>query len=184
MVDVRIVPYDEEEHREDIYNLYYEYAKWTKQAVEEKYGIVYENVVGGKIEDLLENVLKVFTSLKPPKGIIMVLEVDGVPAGIGRLSKIKDNIAEINNMFISLEYRGFGYGKAVLNSLEDKAREFGYTTLRLDTGAHNVAAQHLYRKAGYLERDYYGSPYGRAAKDTIRDGKIYYDNKLYFEKQL
>ena len=165
MVDVIIVPYDEEKHRNVIQNIYYEYAKWTQNAVEEKYGITYENVIGGKIEDILENTLKVFTSLKPPKGIIMVLEVDGVIAGIGRLSILEDKIAEINNMFVSSEYRGFGYGKAILNSLEEKAMEYGYTTLLLDTGAHNDAAQHIYRKAGYRERDYYSStPHGRVAK--------------------
>lgn len=66
----------------------------------------------------------------------MVLEVDGVAAGIGRLSILEDKIAEINNMFISPEHRGYGYGKAILKCLEDKAREYGYTTLRLDTVAH------------------------------------------------
>ena len=185
LAEARIIPYDEEKHREAIYNIYYEYAKWNQSAVKEKYGITYENVIGGKIEDLLDSALKVFTSLERPQGIIMVLEVDGIIAGIGRLSILEDKIAEINNMFVSSEYRGFGYGKAILNSLEDIAREYGYNTLRLDTGAHNVAAQHMYRKAGYKERGYYSStPYGRAAKDTTEDGKIYYANKIYFEKHL
>lgn len=185
MVEARIIPYDEEKHREEVFNLYYEYAKWNENAVNEKYGINYEKVVGGKIEDLLEKYFIIFTSLRPPKGLILVLEVDDHAVGLGRLSVLEDDIAEINNMFVSSEYRGYGYGRVILNGLEEKAREYGYSTLRLDTGAHNVAAQRMYRKAGYVERGYYSStPYGRAAKDTTEDGKIYYANKIYFGKKL
>jgi ribosomal protein S18 acetylase RimI-like enzyme len=183
--EARIVPYIEEKHRRKVLNLYYEYAGWTKKAIKEHYNIEYENVVGGKIEDLLEDAFNVFTSLKPPQGIIMVLEVNGEPAGLGRLSVLEGKIAEINNMFVSSAYRGHGYGKAILNRLEEKAREFGYSILRLDTGAHNVAAQHMYRQSGYNERGYYSStPYGRVAKNETEDGKIYYANKKYFEKIL
>ena len=104
---------------------------------------------------------------------------------MGRLSKLEDDVAEINNMFISSEYRGRGYGKVMLEQLEEKAREFGYSTLRLDTGAHNEAAQHIYRRAGFTKREYYNSSaHGRVAKNETKDGHIYYENKVYMEKKL
>jgi ribosomal protein S18 acetylase RimI-like enzyme len=149
------------------------------------YGFNHEKIMGGPIREIIKKVIPVFISLKPPEGIILILEVDGEAMGMGRLSKLDEGVVEINNMFVSSEQRGKGYGKMMLTSLEDKAREFGYSTVRLDTGAFNVAAQHMYRKAGYIERDYYGSTnYGRVAKDDTDEGRIYYANKIYMEKKL
>ena len=46
MTITKVVPYDKERHREEVFNLYNEYANWTKNAIMETYGIKYENVVG------------------------------------------------------------------------------------------------------------------------------------------
>jgi len=167
MSNAEIVPYDVDRHRNQLYELYLEYGTWTKNAVSSKYGINYEGVIGGTIEQVGARIFPVFTSLKPPEGIILILEVEGKAAGI------------------SSEYRGRGYGKVMLEQLEEKAREFGYSTLRLDTGAHNEAAQHIYRRAGFTEREYYNSSaHGRVAKNETEDGHIYYENKVYMEKKL
>jgi ribosomal protein S18 acetylase RimI-like enzyme len=183
--EVNIITFDEERHKERLYELFREYSAWGKNQIQKMYGFDHEIILGGAVEDILQKVIPVFISLKPPDGIILILEVDGKAMGMGRLSKLDEGIVEINNMFVSSRHRGKGYGKMMLRSLEDKAREFGYSTVRLDTGAFNVAAQHMYRKAGYIERDYYGSTnYGRVAKDDTEEGRIYYANKIYMEKKL
>ncbi len=41
--------------------------------------------------------------------------------------------------------------RALLEALENLARELGYTTARLDTGSRQPAARHLYESAGYRE---------------------------------
>ncbi len=185
MVEANIVPYDEGRHKDQLYELYLEYAKWHKATALANYGINFENVIGGTLDEIGPKLFSVLTSLKPPKGIILILEVDGKPAGLSRLSVIEDTTAEVNNMFVSAEYRGYGYGKELLSELEKKARLFGYSTLRLGTGAHNEVAQHVYRKAGYKEIGYYESTdHDRITSDKTEDGRIYYENKIYMEKKL
>jgi ribosomal protein S18 acetylase RimI-like enzyme len=183
--EVKIVTFNEERHLERLYELFHEYGAWGKKQIQEKYGFDNEIIIGGPIEEITKKIIPVFISLKPPDGIILILEVDGEAMGMGRLSKLEEDIVEINNMFISSQQRGKGYGKLMLSELEEKARRFGYSIVRLDTGAFNVAAQHMYRKAGYIERDYYGSTnYGRIATDDTEEGRIYYANKIYMEKKL
>ena len=41
--------------------------------------------------------------------------------------------------------------RALLHALEARARELGYTVLRLDTGSRQPAARHLYESEGYKE---------------------------------
>jgi len=183
--EVNIIPFDEVRHKERLYDLFREYSAWGKKQIQETYGFDHEIILGGPVEDIFQKVIPVFISLKPPDGIILILEVDGEAMGMGRLSKLEEGIVEINNMFVSSEQRGKGYGKMMLRSLEDKAHEFGYSTVRLDTGTFNVAAHQMYRKAGYVETEYYGSAhYGRVARDYTEEGRIYYANKIYMEKKL
>jgi ribosomal protein S18 acetylase RimI-like enzyme len=183
MTNVQIIPFDEKQHKTHLIQLFQEYRAWAKEALL-KYDIKQENLSNLTSEEFTEKVINIM-SMKPPDGLILILDVDGVAKGMGRLSKLDDKIAEINNMFINSEYRGKGYGKQIFKELEKKAREYGYTTLRLDTGPHNEAAQHVYRKMGFKERDYYGSSeYGRFAQDTTEDGRRYYEMKIYMEKKL
>ena len=92
-----------------------------------------------------------FAAIKPPDGIICILEVKGKPEGMGVLKKLEDAVGEIKRMYIRPWTRGNGYGKGILNWLEERAREFGFSTLRLDTTEFAEAAVHIYRKAGFKE---------------------------------
>jgi len=58
-------------------------------------------------------------------------------------------------MYIRPAYRGKGYGKALLQQLLQKAKEFGYNSIYLDSAQFMTAAQHLYRSFGFMERDAY-----------------------------
>jgi GNAT superfamily N-acetyltransferase len=185
LVDVKIVPFDESRHLDRLYTLFLEYGAWGKKAIQETFGFDNEIIIGGTIEEVTRKVVPIFISLKPPDGVILMLEVDGEAMGMGRLSKLEDWVVEINNMFVSASQRGKGYGKLILNELEETARSLGYSIVRLDTGVFNVAARQMYRKAGYVERDYYGSSnFGRIAKAETEEGRIYYANKIYMEKHL
>jgi len=184
MSRAEIIPYDGNRHRDQLYKLYIEYGNWNKNKLHEQ-GIDYEQVIGGTVREVFDNYFAHMRFPQSPEGFLYILEVNGKAAGMGRLSKLEDDVAEINNMFISSEFRGRGYGKEILKRLEEKAKEFGYSTLRLDTGTHNEAAQHIYRKAGFKERGYYGSTAtGRVARNETEDGRRYYENKTYMEKKL
>ena len=64
--------------------------------------------------------------------------------------------------------------------MEDKAMEFGFTSLRLDTAKFNVPAQRLYYKIGYNEIE----RYRKITRNENEHIRLYYEEKVYMEKQL
>ena len=173
MSEVVFVPYEEKRHRDHFYQLTLEYMNWINDTVNNRTG----SNVFTDVESYVESVFPKFTALKPPEGIVVILEVDGKPAGMGALRKLEDDVGEIKRMYVRSEYRGKGYGKQILLYLEDKAREFGYTTVRLDTGALNYPARGLYEKYGFELRDRYNG-----SETSIEQGKLL--NIIFMEKRL
>ena len=57
--------------------------------------------------------------------------------------------AWIYDIAIDEEHRGKGYGRAMLNGLEQVAREHGLTSIGLNVFASNDYARRLYERAGY-----------------------------------
>jgi len=49
----------------------------------------------------------------------------------------------------STEYRGRGYGRILLQAVEETAREHGCETVGLNVFADNTTAQRLYESSGY-----------------------------------
>ncbi|GAH09307.1 unnamed protein product [marine sediment metagenome] len=58
-------------------------------------------------------------------------------------------------MYIRPNYRGNGYGKKILELLLKKGEEFGFSSIRLDTGEFMTAAHRVYRSAGFQECERY-----------------------------
>ncbi|MBN1683166.1 GNAT family N-acetyltransferase [Candidatus Bathyarchaeota archaeon] len=56
------------------------------------------------------------SSLKPSEGILYILKVDGVTAGMGALRRLDDSVGEIKRMYVRPSYRGKGYGKKCLKN--------------------------------------------------------------------
>jgi DNA-binding MarR family transcriptional regulator/GNAT superfamily N-acetyltransferase len=89
--------------------------------------------------------------LTPPAGVFVIARLGGRPIGCGAL-RVKDrNIGEIKRMWVSSDARGLGVGRRMLETLETLAREFGLSTLRLETNRTLTEAQALYRKCGFRE---------------------------------
>jgi GNAT superfamily N-acetyltransferase len=65
-------------------------------------------------------------------------------------------------MYVILEERGSGVGRALLTALEAEARALGFARLVLETGTRQIAALALYRRAGFADitpfGEYLGSP--------------------------
>ena len=95
----------------------------------------------------------------PPGGAFLVgFDGDGRAVCGGGVKRLEDGICEIKRMYVVPDARGRGTGRALLGALEDAARGLGYERARLDTGAKQPEAQHLYRSAGYREiPDYNGN---------------------------
>ena len=177
MVELSFVHFMDDVHRDEFYKLNLEYLTWVDNESYTRYGV---NVnPDGTVKEYLDSVFQKFTEIKPPNGIIYILEDMGKPVGMGALRKIEDEIGEIKRMYIrpNPRYRGMGYGKELLRRLEDKAKDFGMSILRLDTAKFTGAALHIYRKTGFKEVEKYSGGEWEDRSDGL-------DFMIYMEKHL
>ncbi len=82
-------------------------------------------------------------------GEFLVGTVDGKIVAMGAFRKKSTTLAEIKRMRVLPEYQRRGFGQAILNQLEVKAIQLGYTELCLDTTTRQIAAQKMYEKNGF-----------------------------------
>jgi GNAT superfamily N-acetyltransferase len=95
-----------------------------------------------------------------PRSAFLIARVEGRAVGCGAVvphDPAQPHIAEIKRMYVAVEERGRGVSTEVLRELEDRARSFGYTAVRLETGLLQPEAIHLYVKAGYTRIARYGT---------------------------
>ncbi|HUE06288.1 MAG TPA: GNAT family N-acetyltransferase [Acidimicrobiales bacterium] len=99
----------------------------------------------------LDNPPLVPHELRDPGGAYLVgFEAAEVVAG-GGLRRLDDGVAEIKRMFVRPAARSRGIARALLDALEQTAKELGYGKIRLDTGPKQVHGLALYRSAGYVD---------------------------------
>lgn len=84
------------------------------------------------------------------RGDFLVGEMDGRVVAMGGLRPGSDDVAEIVRMRVDPETQRRGYGAAILTRLE-RARELGYTSVRVDTTVKQRPALGLYLGYGYKE---------------------------------
>jgi len=85
----------------------------------------------------------------------IVLFEDENPVGCGALKGYDEESAEIKRMFVRPVSRGKGYASAILNELENWARELSYDSVILETGTKQREAIKLYEKT-YERIENYG----------------------------
>jgi GNAT superfamily N-acetyltransferase len=102
----------------------------------------------------------------PPRGLFLLAELDGAPAGCGGWRSLGDGRAEIKRMFTVAAFRHRGVARAVLAELERTAAAAGIGELVLETGIVQPEAIALYLSAGYDPiagfGHYAGAPLSRA----------------------
>ena len=104
-------------------------------------------------------------------GVFLIGRLDGRAVACGALRPAGPGTGEVKRMFVRPEHRRQGFSRAILGAIEERARDRGYGTIRLETGVDQPAAIALYQSAGY-----YPIPaYGEFADDP---------RSLCFEKRL
>lgn len=78
-----------------------------------------------------------------------VLRANGIPAGCGGILLVGNEYGEIKRMYVRPEFRGRGFGKLMLNHLEEYGRSQGVKLLRLETGIHQHEAIWLYERMDF-----------------------------------
>ncbi|MBC2776246.1 GNAT family N-acetyltransferase [Parasphingopyxis sp. GrpM-11] len=99
-----------------------------------------------------------------PRGALLLAETEaGTPSGCAALRPLRDEgCCEMKRLYVVPESRGTGLGRNLMAHIVETARTIGYREMRLDTLSSMVAAQAMYRDAGFkpCEPYYAGAPPG------------------------
>lgn len=97
--------------------------------------------------------------VEPPSGRWLVAYRNGLAVGCAGLKRIEERTAEIKRIYVVPAARRLGVAQALIDGLEAAARDAGYDTVRLDTGAKQPASVALFNSSGYEQiADYNGNP--------------------------
>ena len=105
----------------------------------------------------------------------IVAHLGNEAVGCGAVALL-DGYAEIKRMYTQPAARGHGVARAILQRLEDEARQAGTRCLRLETGDVLTPAIALYEAAGFRPCDAFGD-YLTKPRHTIARSR-------FFEKRL
>lgn len=110
------------------------------------------NIVGGE-ENRTQYIP--YNALDDIDDVFVIYDGDKA-AGCASFKRYNDECAEVKRVFIRNEYRGRGLSRKLMDLLEQKAKEKGYSCLLLESGEILVEAMALYRKIGYKVIPNYG----------------------------
>ncbi len=89
--------------------------------------------------------------LRPPRGELLLAQVDGEVVACGAVKHHPGEPSEIKRMWVAPQARGRGVARQMLAELERLIAESGAGVARLETNRALVEAIAMYRSAGYVE---------------------------------
>jgi GNAT superfamily N-acetyltransferase len=175
MVD--IVFFDPDVHLDDFRQMYIEWLSGQMDELKEIYGVNFFSISGRKVEEIVEANLDRYSGLKPPKGTLLILEVEGAVAGMVALMKLSESRGFVNLMYNRIEFRGKGYAKQLFIRLLEEGRKIGVTCFQLRTPVFSAAAHHIYRSAGFKEVEEYPESLMPIQPSQLQPYSIYMEKK-------
>ena len=77
--------------------------------------------------------------------------------GIASFRRVSGTYVEIKRLYVPHQNRGLGLAIKLMDALEEKAIQEGYSEAQLETGIHQNEALSLYQKLGYEKTGPFGS---------------------------
>ena len=111
----------------------------------------------------LDSLFEVYNA---PRSIYFVVENDDEiigGCGVAQLDNSTENICELQKMYFLPQARGIGMGAKMMELCLQKATEFGFESIYLETLPQMEDAQKLYKKVGF---EYIDEPKGNTGHST------------------
>lgn len=122
---------------EDAKDLFLEYAKSLN------FGLCFQNFE--------EEISDLPAQYSEPTGCIILCCEEGKPSGCVGLRKFSEGLCEMKRLYLRKQSRGKGIGRILAEEIIEKAREFGYKKMQLDTIGTMKEAITLYKSMGFKE---------------------------------
>jgi len=146
---VRLITATKDQHAPQIRALFWEYLQWANAKVEEEFGVNFD------IVNMLEANMQNLDIYMPPRGRLLLGDVNDALAGIACLKELTPEIGEIKRMYVRPGHRKQGMGRALINRLIEESSRIGYKRIRLDSARFMTEAHQLYRSIGFQEINAY-----------------------------
>ena len=173
MSEAKCIAYDPNIHKEKILQVFGEYRDWFLEGFKANTNKDFFQLTGLKVTDY-NNTIESFLNLKPPKGNLLVTEVDEEIAGMGIIHKLSEDTGEVKRMFTRPKFRRRGLARKMLNRLLEVGRDIGCSRFLLDSPSWAYSSHGLYRSSGFNEVDEYPES---EIPDKVRQYWIFMEKK-------
>ncbi len=100
------------------------------------------------------------------RGVGFAVLLDGEVVAYGGMLTVLDE-GQITNIAVSPSHRRKGFGRAILDALEEYALQNGIAFLSLEVRSSNMAARSLYSSCGWIEAGLRKNFYKFPAEDAV-----------------
>jgi len=91
-----------------------------------------------------------------PRSAFLIAWLGGKPVACAAVRPMDPGVAEFKRLYVEPDVRRRGIAGRLLAALEEKAREFGYVAVRLETGVRQPGSIRVSESAGYQRIANYG----------------------------
>lgn len=108
-----------------------------------------------EFQNFREEIADIRGAYGAPRGGVLLACRDGRTAGCVALRDLGGTICEMKRLYVKPGFRGLRLGRLLAQAVIHRAREMGYTAMRLDTIVSMESAIRLYRSLGFRPIDPY-----------------------------
>jgi len=141
----RIVQAAVPEHEGVVRDLFAEYLRWVCPRIYEEYRAVFDP------EPMIVHDMEGIGAFLPPRGFLLLAFDDDSPAGCACTRTIGPGVAEMKRMYVRPVHRRKGIGAALVGESVRRAREGGFSEMRLDSARFMDGAHRVYRSFGFVD---------------------------------
>ena len=84
------------------------------------------------------------------RALLVACDDDGTLIGSAAIKHLPDGAAELKRLYVPPAARGTGLGRDLATAAIERARELGYTVIRLDTLPRMEVARGIYASLGFV----------------------------------